>query len=82
MADERDHIDFIFYNGESSPLSWVLNAQDAWLVGTPLAAGGEALVDESKQLSYLDKYSHSANSPWPSDNRAVMTVFGTTDNLA
>jgi endonuclease/exonuclease/phosphatase family metal-dependent hydrolase len=73
MADERDRIDFIFYKGVR------LEAQDAWLVGTPVSVVRDAFVDESP-LSH-DKWSQAAHSAWPSDHRAVLTVLKWSLNL-
>lgn len=74
-ADERDRLDYIFFK-DSKNSSCKLKAADAWLVGTPVTVVRDELVDESK-LMFQDKYSYGVGSPWPSDHRAVMTVFET-----
>jgi len=71
-ADERDRLDYIFCKGNQ------LTPIDAWLVGTPVTVVQNEFVDESNL--FQDKYSYSVGSPWPSDHRAVMTVFAQTRN--
>lgn len=71
MADERDRLDYVFYKGHQ------LEASDAWLVGTPVTVVKSDFVDESK--IFQDRCSYSIGSPWPSDHRAVMTVFEVAD---
>jgi endonuclease/exonuclease/phosphatase family metal-dependent hydrolase len=118
-ADERDRIDFIFYQNYQVPMipnndcakdccdsnstkrrSFTIKPIDSWLVGTPVMVVGDKLVEESSaigsftaavgirpqeddyhqetvtaKVSYHDKYSLKAGSAWPSDHRAVLTVF-------
>mmetsp|Transcript_7529 Transcript_7529/g.15085 ORF Transcript_7529/g.15085 Transcript_7529/m.15085 type:complete len:399 (-) Transcript_7529:1794-2990(-) len=74
-ADERDRLDYIFFK-DTKNSGCELKAADAWLVGTPVTLVRDEFVDESKLL-FQDKYSYGVGSPWPSDHRAVMTVFET-----
>jgi endonuclease/exonuclease/phosphatase family metal-dependent hydrolase len=76
LADERDRIDYVFFKGHQ------LEAVDAWLVGTPTTVVKGKFIDESGL--FQDRYSYGVGSPWPSDHRAVMTVFelGGTNRLS
>lgn len=67
LADERDRLDYIFFKGNQ------LKPIDAWLVGTPITVVRNDFVDES--TLFQDRCSYCVGSPWPSDHRAVMTVF-------
>ena len=86
QADERDRIDFIFYYDDDEnnqrkaheppktrQQPKQLKVQDSWIVGTPVTVVQGQLVDESKLFE--DKCRYPAGHLWPSDHRAVMTVF-------
>ncbi len=67
LADERDRIDFIFYQGEK------IQAVEAILVGPSITVVRNEFVDESlilKDTFFLDK-----DDFWPSDHRGVLTIF-------
>ncbi len=67
LADERDRIDFIFYQGES------IQAVDTVLVGPPITVVRNEFVDES--LTLKDTFSLDKDDFWPSDHRGVLTIF-------
>ncbi len=50
-----------------------LQAVDSWLLGTPVSIAADKFVDES--ALFADTFSLTANQMWPSDHRAVLTVF-------
>ncbi len=69
LADERDRIDFIFYQGER------IQAVGTILVGPPLTVERNEFVDESLTLG--DTFSLDKDAFWPSDHRGVLTIFET-----
>ncbi len=55
------------------PQGMRLQAVDSWLLGTPVSIAADKFVDES--ALFADTFSHSPDQMWPSDHRAVLTVF-------
>lgn len=65
-ADERDRIDFIYY----SPGKYIKKVQDSYLV----APYSDILRGERTAYTGQDQFIEPVNG-WPTDHRAVLTVF-------
>ena len=89
LADERDRIDFILYKSTApkreDDACLRIRATDSWLVGTNVSVVRDEFVVESemgkdsgtdeKDVQCNQDTSDYFGSPWPSDHRAVMTIF-------